>query len=86
MADPFIGQILMGGFNFAPRGYLNCDGQILSISTSTALFALYGTLYGGDGRTTFGVPDLRGRVPVHTGQGPGLMHYPQGMDGGSETH
>ena len=71
-SDPFIGEIKAYGFNFAPRGWAKCDGQLLAISTNTALFSLIGTYYGGDGRSTFGLPDLRGRVPVHAGTGPGL--------------
>ena len=72
MTTPFLGEIKMVGFGFAPRGYAQCNGQILSIAQNTALFALLGTTYGGDGRTTFALPDLRSRVPVHQGQGPGL--------------
>jgi hypothetical protein len=67
--EPLLGQIQAFGFNFAPRGWTTCDGQILAINQYTALFALLGTTYGGDGRTTFGLPDLRGRVPIHRGQG-----------------
>ena len=65
MAEPFIGEIRMGGWNFAPRGYAACDGQFMSISQNTALFSLIGTTYGGDGQTTFALPDLRGRAPLH---------------------
>ncbi len=72
MSEPFIGEIRMVGFNFAPRGWASCDGQLLPISQNQALFALLGTTYGGDGRTTFALPDLRSRVPMHAGQGPGL--------------
>ena len=72
MSSPFIAEIIMFGGNFAPRGWALCDGQLLPISQNQALFALLGTTYGGDGRTTFGLPDLRGRSPVHEGQGPGL--------------
>jgi microcystin-dependent protein len=85
MAEPFVGQIIMAGFNFAPRGYATCDGQILSIAQNTALFSLLGTTYGGNGQTTFGLPDLRGRVPVHQGQGPGLTNRTMGEVSGSET-
>jgi microcystin-dependent protein len=85
MATPFIGQITMFGGNFAPFGYAFCNGQLLSIAQNTALFALIGTTYGGDGQTTFGLPDLRGRVPVHQGQGPGLQSYVIGQNGGTET-
>jgi microcystin-dependent protein len=83
--EAFLGEIRMVGFNFPPRGYANCDGQLLSISTNTALFALYGTMYGGDGRTTFALPDLRGRSAIHPGSGPGLSTISQGQKGGAET-
>ena len=78
--EPFIGQIMMFGGNFAPRGWATCDGQLLSISSNSALFSILGTTYGGDGRTTFGLPDLRGRVPVgsHGSAGPGLTNRPLG--------
>jgi len=82
--DPFIGEIIWVGFTFCPRGFTNADGQLLSIAQNNALFALYGTTYGGDGRTTFGLPDLRGRSPVHAGQGPGLTNIRQGARGGAE--
>ncbi|MBL7974341.1 MAG: phage tail protein [Candidatus Kapabacteria bacterium] len=85
MAEPFIGQIIMAGFNFAPRNYAYCAGQLLSIQQNTALFSLLGTTYGGDGRTTFGLPDLRSRIPLHMGQGPGLTPRTQGEMSGSET-
>ncbi len=85
MAEPFIGQIIQAGFNFAPRGYATCDGQLLSIAQNTALFSLLGTTFGGDGRVTFGLPDLRGRVPIHQGQGPGLTNRTMGEASGSET-
>jgi microcystin-dependent protein len=85
MAEPFIGQITMFAGNFAPRGYAFCDGQLLDISQHTALFSLLGTYYGGDGRTTFGLPDLRGRVPIHMGSGPGLTPRHLGSKGGTET-
>lgn len=84
MADPFIGEIRMFAGNFAPRFFAACDGQLLSISQNDALFALLGTTYGGDGRTTFGLPDLRGRVPIHKGQGPGLSNRPIGQKSGNE--
>lgn len=84
-ADPFIAEIIMFGGNFAPRGWALCDGQLLSISQNTALFSLLGTTYGGDGRTTFGLPDLRGRVPMHAGNGPGLSQRRLGEKGGAET-
>jgi microcystin-dependent protein len=83
--EPYIGQISMVGFNFPPKGWAFCDGQLMSIAQNTALFSLLGTTYGGDGKTTFGLPDLRGRVPVHQGQGPGLSPYVLGQQGGSET-
>ncbi|MGB1216681.1 MAG: phage tail protein, partial [Saprospiraceae bacterium] len=73
------------GFNFAPRDWANCDGQLLAISSNTALFSLLGTMYGGDGRTTFALPDLRGRVPLHVGNGAGLSGYSQGQRGGFES-
>jgi len=83
MSDPFIGQIIMFGGNFAPRGWAFCSGQLLSISSNPALFSIIGTLYGGDGRTTFGLPDLRGRAPLSSGAGPGLPNYPLGAKGGA---
>lgn len=83
--DPFIGQIQAFGFNFAPRGWALCDGQLLPIAQNTALFSLLGTTYGGDGRTTFGLPDLRGRTALHQGRGPGLSSYRLGERGGTET-
>lgn len=70
--EPFIAQIMLFGGNFAPRGWAFCDGQLLPISSNSALFSIIGTAYGGDGRTTFALPDLRGRVPMHAGTGPGL--------------
>lgn len=76
----------MVGFNFAPRGWALCDGQILPISSNSALFSLLGTTYGGDGRTTFALPDLRGRVPIQVGNGPGLSPYQWGEKGGAETN
>jgi microcystin-dependent protein len=85
VAEPFIGQIILVGFNFPPRGYALCNGQLLSIAQNTALFSLLGTMYGGNGQTTFALPDLRGRVPNHAGQGPGLSSYTQGQVGGVET-
>src|ERR1041385_3867939 len=85
MATPFLGAICMFGFNFAPRGWAFCNGQILPIAQNTALFSLLGTTYGGNGQTTFALPDLRGRVPIHFGQGPGLSLYDLGQVGGSET-
>lgn len=84
--DPFIAQIIMFGGGFAPRGWAFCNGQLLSISQNTALFSILGTTYGGDGRTTFGLPDLRGRAPVHVGNGPGLSNVKLGQRGGAENH
>ncbi|HXV99989.1 MAG TPA: tail fiber protein, partial [Anaerolineae bacterium] len=69
MSEPFLGEIKMVGFNFAPRGYALCNGQLLSIAQNTALFSLLGTMYGGNGQTTFALPNLQGRVPIHQGQG-----------------
>jgi len=83
--EPFVGEIRWVAFNFAPRGWATCDGQILSIAQNTALFSLLGTTYGGDGQTTFALPDMRGRVPVHVGQGPGLSSRVMGEVGGSEA-
>jgi microcystin-dependent protein len=85
VSEPFIGQIKMFGGNFAPRGYALCDGQLLPIAQSTALFSILGTTYGGDGESTFGLPDLRGRVPLHAGTGPGLTPRNLGQSGGTET-
>lgn len=84
MSEPFIGQITMFAGNFAPRNWAFCDGQLLAISQNTALFSILGTIYGGDGRTTFGLPDLRSRVPMHPGQGPGLSLRQLGSKGGAE--
>ncbi len=85
-AEPFVGEIMMFGGNFCPRGWANADGQLLQVNQNDALFSLLGTMYGGDGRTTFGLPDLRGRVPLHVGQGPGLTNRRQGSRGGKENH
>jgi microcystin-dependent protein len=85
MSEPFVGEIRMFAGNFAPRGYAFCDGQLLAISQNDALFSLLGTIYGGDGRTTFGLPDLKGRVPVHAGQGPGLSERRLGSKSGTEN-
>jgi microcystin-dependent protein len=85
MADPFVGEIRIFGGNFAPQGWALCNGQLLSISQNTALFSLLGTNYGGDGRTTFGLPDLRGRAPIHMGQGSGLTPRSIGSVSGRET-
>jgi microcystin-dependent protein len=85
MSEPFIGEIRMVGFNFAPQGWALCDGQLLAIAQNTALFSLLGTTYGGDGRTTFGLPDLRGRIAMHQGSGPGLSSRPIGSTFGQES-
>ncbi len=85
MSEPFLGEIRMFGFGFAPQGWALCNGQLLPISQNTALFSLLGTTYGGDGRTTFALPDMRSRVPVCQGQGPGLSSYAEGQAGGAET-
>jgi microcystin-dependent protein len=85
MADPFLAQITQFGSNFAPRAWAFCDGQLLAISSNSALFSLLGTTFGGDGRTTFGLPELRGRTMVHPGHGPGLSSYRWGQRGGVET-
>lgn len=82
--EPFIGQISMFGGNFAPRGWAFCDGQLLPINQNQALFSLLGTTYGGDGRTTFALPELRGRVPMHAGNGPGLTPRQLGQKSGQE--
>ncbi|HRA03850.1 MAG TPA: tail fiber protein [Arachnia sp.] len=85
MTDPFVAEIRLFPFNFPPRGWAFCDGQLLPISQNTALFSLLGTFYGGDGKSTFALPDLQGRVPVHQGQGPGLSQRFIGEAGGAET-
>ena len=85
MADPFVAEIRMFPFNFAPRGWAWCDGQLLPLSQNTALFSLLGTTYGGDGRSTFALPNLQGSAPMHPGQGPGLSLHDLGETGGSET-
>lgn len=84
-AEPFLGQLMLFGGNFCPRGWSTTNGQLLSIAQNTALFSILGTTYGGDGRVTFGLPDLRGRVPLSQGQGPGLSNYVEGQTAGSET-
>lgn len=83
--ENFLGQIMPVGFNFAPRGWALCDGQLLAISANSALFSLLGTTFGGDGRTTFALPDLRGREIKHVGNGPGLSSVAWGQRGGRET-
>ena len=81
MSEPFLAEVRMVGFNFAPRGWAFCDGQILPINQNQSLYSLLGTTYGGDGRTTFALPDLRGRTPIHEGEGHTL-----GQKTGEETH
>lgn len=85
MSDPFVAEIRIFGFNFAPKGWAVCAGQILPISQWTALFSLLGTTYGGNGTSTFGLPNLQGSVPIQQGQGPGLSEYFLGETGGSQT-
>ena len=85
MSEPFVGEIRMFAGNFAPRGWAFCDGQLLAVNQNDALFSLLGTIYGGDGRTTFGLPDMRGRVPLHAGSGPGLSPRRLGAKLGAET-
>ena len=85
MSEPFIGEIRMVGFNFAPRGWALCNGQLLSIASNNALFSLLGTIYGGDGRTTFALPNLQGRVPMHYGSGAGLSPRLIGEAAGQEA-
>jgi microcystin-dependent protein len=86
MSEPFLSEIRMLAFNFAPRGWSLCDGQLMPINQNQALFALLGTTFGGDGVQTFGLPDMRSRTPVHSGQGPGLSNYVLGQRGGEENH
>lgn len=83
--EPFVGEVKIFGFNFAPRGYMLCEGQTVSIAEFTALFSLIGTTYGGNGTTTFNLPDLQGRIPIGQGQGPGLPDYSMGESSGSPT-
>ena len=85
MSEPFVGEIRMFAGNFSPRGWAYCDGQLLAVSQNDALFSLLGTIYGGDGRTTFGLPDMRGRIPIHAGTGPGLSNRSLGAKGGAES-
>jgi microcystin-dependent protein len=82
MADPFIGEIQIYAFDYAPKGWAFCNGQLQPIQQNQALFALLGTTYGGDGRITFALPNLQGRAPIHAGSGPGLSNYAQGETGG----
>jgi microcystin-dependent protein len=85
MSEPYIGEIKMTGYNFAQQGWALCDGQLLPINNNQALFSILGTTYGGDGETTFGLPDLRGRVPIHEGQHTG-SNFRLGQKGGQESH
>ena len=85
MSEPFLAEVRMVGFNFAPRGWAFCDGQILPINQNQSLYSLLGTTYGGDGRTSFALPDLRGRTPIHVGSSNGT-HHTQGQKSGEETH
>jgi microcystin-dependent protein len=85
MADPFVAEIRIFPFNFAPKGWAWCDGQLLPLSQNTALFSLLGTTYGGNGKSNFALPDLQGRAAMHPGQGPGLSLHDLGETGGSET-
>jgi microcystin-dependent protein len=85
MADPFVAEIRIFPFNFAPKGWAWCDGQLMPLSQNTALFSLLGTTYGGNGKSNFALPDLQGRTPMHPGQGPGLSLHDLGETGGSET-
>jgi microcystin-dependent protein len=85
MADPFVAEIRIFAFNFAPKGWAQCNGQILPLSQNTALFSLLGTTYGGNGQSTFALPNLENSAPMHPGQGPGLSLHDLGEVGGSET-
>ena len=85
MADPFVAEIRIFPFNFAPKGWAWCDGQLLPLSQNTALFSLLGTTYGGDGKSNFALPDIQGNAVMHQGQGPGLSLHDLGETGGSET-
>jgi microcystin-dependent protein len=85
MADPFVAEIRMLPFSFSPKGWATCDGQLMPLSQNTALFSLLGTTYGGDGKSTFALPDLQGRAPMHPGQGNGLSLHDLGEASGSET-
>jgi len=86
MSEPFLAEVRMVGFNFAPRGWAFCDGQILPINQNQSLYSLIGTTYGGDGRTSFALPDLRGRVPIHVGRSNGGGDHRLGQKSGEETH
>jgi microcystin-dependent protein len=86
MSTPFIGEIRLFGFNFAPKGWAFCQGQLLPINQNQALFSILGTTYGGNGQTTFALPDLRGRTAIHFGTGAGLPSFTLGQTGGEENH
>ena len=86
MSEPFLAEVRMVGFNFAPRGWAFCDGQILPINQNQSLYSLLGTTYGGDGRTSFALPDMRGRVPMHVGSSNGGAEHREGQKSGEETH
>jgi len=86
MSEPFLAEVRIVGFNFAPRGWAFCDGQILPINQNQSLYSLLGTTYGGDGRTSFGLPDMRGRVPIHVGRSNGGGDHREGQKSGEETH
>lgn len=86
MSEPFLAEVRMVGFNFAPRGWAFCDGQILPINQNQSLYSLLGTTYGGDGRTSFALPDLRGRTPIHVGRSNGGQEHSLGQKSGEETH
>lgn len=86
MSEPFLAEVRMVGFNFAPRGWAFCDGQILPINQNQSLYSLLGTTYGGDGRTSFALPDLRGRVPIHVGRSNGGDDHTLGQKSGEENH
>jgi microcystin-dependent protein len=85
MSEPFVGEIRITGFNFAPVGWASCDGQLLSIAQNTALFSILGTTYGGNGTSNFALPNFEGRVPLHFGQGSGLSEINLGQSGGEES-
>src|SRR5579859_5679426 len=85
MSSPYLGEIRLLSYTFAPYGWADCDGSLLSIADNSALYQLIGTTYGGDGQNTFGLPDLRGRLPLHRGQGPGLSQRVLGEISGSES-
>jgi microcystin-dependent protein len=85
MADPFVAEVRIVGFNFAPRGWASCNGQLMPISQNTALFSLLGTTYGGDGRSTFALPNIQGRAPMHSGWGPGLTNRILGEQAGQTS-